>query len=244
MKCTITSLAAVAVFVCASAASAAVISPSAVDDSGATTLADARYVATNLINGAHVAALGDAPTGPGGEWVTEASPPDYFANNPSPVLIFDMGADTDLGSVYLGAYTIGVQSFFGVNSQANSVADYSLAFATDAEGTGGFGSSIAFNPTFIAGPTLPTNAGGGANPQPVQTFGFGQVVNARYVEMTLLDNYFGVVGNVGGQRAGFAEIAFNTTNVPEPTTFGLTALGLLALCCRRRRRAPVLLNRS
>jgi hypothetical protein len=226
------SLGAAMVLVCASTANATVVSPTAVDDSGANTFANASFVATNLINGAHVAALGDAPTG--SSWVTEASLPDYFANNPSPVLIFDMGADTDLGSVYLWAYTFGVQSTSGGNSQGNSVADYSLAFATDAEGTGGFGSSIAFNPMFIAGPTLPTNVGGGANPQPVQTFGFGQVVNARYVEMTLLDNYFGVVGNAGGDRAGFAEIAFNTTNIPEPTTATLALVSLCLAMSRRR----------
>jgi hypothetical protein len=62
------SLGAAMVLVCASAANATVVSPTAVDDSGANTFANASFVATNLINGAHVAALGDAPTGPGSQY--------------------------------------------------------------------------------------------------------------------------------------------------------------------------------
>jgi hypothetical protein len=76
-----------------------------------------------------------------GNWVTAACgfPCDYIATTGMPVLTFDLGADVALTEVSTWGYN---------SSNANGVKEFSLKFATQAEGTGGFGTSILFNPTY------------------------------------------------------------------------------------------------
>jgi len=145
------------------------------------------YLAGHLIDGAY--ATGNAAND---SWVTDApnGNDDYFlaaSPAPEPVLIFDLGADTALDSILVWPYGVA----------GNSARDFGLRFATEAEGPGGFGASIALNPTFLA-PTAPAALPG--------AYAFGQSVTARYVEMRITDNYFGDFA--GGDRVGLSEVAF------------------------------------
>lgn len=156
-------------------------------------------------------------------WVTAAPggfPADYIAVAGAPVITFDLGQNTDLNSIHAWGYS---------NSNANGVSEFSLRFATDAEGTGGFGTSISYNPTF----TLPFD--NNLN-QTLQTNAFGQTINARYVEFTASDNFFIAPGDnsvfpPGGDRVGLGEVSFG---IPEPSAGILGLLGF-GLMLRRRR---------
>ena len=105
----------------------------------------------------------------------------------------------------------------GNGNGANEIA---LQFATEADGTGAFGSSLTYNPTFF--PTQPVT--------PRQSFGFAQPVTARYVELTPLNNFFGI-SPPGGDRVGLGEVAF--AMVPEPSALALMLIGGLVLLRRR-----------
>ncbi len=159
-------------------------------------------------------------------WVTNApngGAGDYFSPtpNPSPRLVFDLGQDVWLGEISVWGYA---------DTNANGTKDFSLQFATEADGPGGFGTSISSNPTFVA--TQPVT--------PRQSFEFDDVLSARYVELTPLDNFFGI-NPPGGDRVGLGEVAFAVTEappVPEPASIAIWSI--LGLCLagygyRRRR---------
>jgi len=150
-------------------------------------------------------------------WVTNApngGSGDYFAPTPTPGprLVFDLGDDLLLGEISIWGYADG---------NANGALDFSLQFATEADGPGAFGTSIPLNPSFTAFQAV----------TPRQSFSF-PYVTARYVELTPTDNFFGI-SPPGGDRVGLGEVAFM---VPEPATLSLLALGGLGLLRRRRRR--------
>ncbi|MGA0846603.1 MAG: choice-of-anchor D domain-containing protein, partial [Luteolibacter sp.] len=194
--------------------SPAPFSPASVDDAAGNSFANAAYAATNLIGGDFVASLGDAPAG-SNNWVSDTSPADYFEAGVQPVLVFDLGADVDVRLLYLWAYSEGT-TFTG-DRQGNSLRSFSLRFATDADTTEGFGTTIAINPSFTMAPGLVTTEGvefGTPQAQPVQAYDLGSTVKARYVEMTLADNYFGLPQHDGGDRVGFNEIAFDSLAQP------------------------------
>ena len=110
------------------------------------------------------------------------------------------------------------------DTNTNGAKDITLRFATDAEGTGGFGTSITYNPTFEAG----------FNYGPRDSNPFSQAVTARYVEMTIPDNWQGFQGGTpGGDRVGLGEVAFE--QIPEPSSALLGLLGLSFLMRRKRR---------
>ena len=150
----------------------------------------------------------------GTSWVTDTFPGDYFNFASPPVLTIDLGSDVTM----TGA------AFWNYSSIGNRLTEMSLRFATEAEGTAGFGTSILYNPTFNPEPLDQTNQ---------QDFLFSQLVTARYVELTALDNYY---PTGGGDRVGFNEIQFAT--IPEPSTLLLCSLGAawLLLAHRRRKR--------
>jgi len=151
-------------------------------------------------------------------WVTNApngGSGDYFAPTPTPGprLVLDLGTDRLLNEISVWGYA---------DTNANGLSDFSLQFASEADGPGAFGTSIPLNPSFTA--TQPVT--------PRQSFSF-PYVTARYVELTPLDNFFGI-NPPGGDRGGLGEVAFE--EVPEPATLSLLALGGLGLLRRRRRR--------
>ena len=197
-----------------------------VDSVAVTTSGTDLWPVSNLIQGPGVGIDAAEPHdkilgGADGNWVTEACgfPCDYLDSFPPPVLTFDLGEDVALSEISTWGYA---------STNTNGASEYSLRFATAAEGTGGFGSSISYNPTFNA-----------TNDDTVrQSNAFSETVNARYVEMTITDNFFmppgdGSAGETpGGDRIGLGEVAFA---VPEPTSALLTIFGLLGLLSMRRR---------
>ena len=132
-------------------------------------------------------------------WVTNApnGSGDYFANGVSdPVLTLDLGADRSLSEISTWGYA---------NSNTNGGKNFTLRFATSAEGSGGFGSSITYSPSFDAAFSADSR----------DSHSFGQTVTARYVELTFTDNWRGLQGGTpGGDRVGLGEIAFEDSVPP------------------------------
>jgi len=129
-------------------------------------------------------------------WVTRACPSlpcDYFGSFPDPVLTIDLGQDRKLDEISIWGYA---------DSNNNGGKNFRMRFATELEGIGNFASSISYSPTFTAVNETTKR----------QSFAFGQVVTARYLEITITDNFFIPPGTFGGDRVGLGEIAFE---VPE-----------------------------
>ena len=161
---------------------------------------------SNLIQGPDVGFASDGDNAKllgadAGNWVTAdpgGFPSDYIEVAGAPVLTLDLGKDVSLSEISVWGYA---------NTNANGVSAFSLRFATEAEGTAGFGQSIAYNPTFTA-----TNEDENAR----QSNTFSETVTARYVEFTATDNFFVAPGDgsggelAGGDRVGLGEIAFAT----------------------------------
>jgi hypothetical protein len=160
------------------------------------------FALPNLIQGPGVGFTADEPhqaiggTGPGSSWVTQAVVPNYYNGFPAPVIRLDLGQDRALTEISTWGYS---------NTNANGVRDFTLRFATAADGPLGYGSSIGFNPGY----TMSVDA------LARQSFAFGQTVNARYVEFTAVNNYLGL-GLPGGDRVGMNEIAFESPAPPPP----------------------------
>jgi hypothetical protein len=136
-------------------------------------------------------------------WVTNApngGAGDYFEPLPfpAPVLVFDLGTDRDLSEISVWGYSDG---------NGNGAREFSLRFATAADGPNGFNVSIGYNPTFTI--TKPAT--------PRQSLSFTQVVRARYVELTPTDNFFGIEPP-GGDRVGLGEVAFEDRPIPVTAT--------------------------
>lgn len=138
--------------------------------------------------------------GPDGSWVTEACgfPCDYLESFDAPELVIDLGADVTLDEINVWGYSA---------TNSNGVLEFELEFATDADGEDGFGTSVAYNPTF---------GDVELDPVPRQQFPFDETVTARYVKFIATDNYFEDPGDgtgengwpAGGDRIGLSEIAF------------------------------------
>ena len=156
------------------------------------------------------------PLGSNTEWVTAQNNPDYFGALPAPVLTIDLGADRLLSEISVWGY---------LDSNNNGASAFSLRFATAADGLGGFGTSITYTPSIS----------GLLNDSYVrQSFALNPLT-ARYVEMTITDNFYDAANSGrGGDRVGLGEIAFQ--QVPEPGTLALLSLGLAALAASRWRK--------
>ncbi|MDA0811412.1 MAG: choice-of-anchor D domain-containing protein [Verrucomicrobia bacterium] len=153
----------------------------------------------NLIQGPGVGFDAEEPHDAiGATWVTDAPggfPSNYIEVAGEPVIVVDLGQDLPLNEISVWGYVAG---------NANGIREFSLRFATAAEGNEGFGSSITYNPLFEAE----------LDPVPRQSFGFDQLVTARYVELTGVTTFHNEEGNPpGGDRAGLGEIAFEVPAV-------------------------------
>lgn len=142
-------------------------------------------------------------------WVTNAPNGgfgDYFGPTPSPAprLVFDLGANRALTEISLWNYA---------PNNRNGMSQASLRFATAADGVGGFGTSVTYNPTVNVA----------FDQTPRQSFDFAAPLVARYVELTPEDNFFGVaVAPAGGDRVGLGEVAF------EDKRFVVTPSGVVS----------------
>ena len=197
-----------------------------------TTTENDLWPVANLIQGPGVGFNADEPherTGGGADnlWVTADDagfPSDYVEEVGKPVLTFDMGSDVEIGQISAWGYA---------DSNTNGVSEFSLSFATAAEGAGG--GSASAGPFVMAGDrALGTNDATLRN-----AFSFAPVT-ARYVDFEVIDNFFVAPGDgsvvdgslAGGDRVGLGEVAFS---VPEPSSISLLLFGLLAFGFRRRR---------
>ena len=129
-------------------------------------------------------------------WVTTAPGADYFALLPDPVLLLDLGADRSLSEISTWGYA---------NSNTNGGKDFTLRFATSADGPGGLATSITYTPSFDAAFSADTR----------DSHSFSQTVIARYVELVFTDNWKNLQGGTpGGDRVGLGEIAFEDSVPP------------------------------
>ncbi|RPH77492.1 MAG: choice-of-anchor D domain-containing protein, partial [Planctomycetaceae bacterium] len=142
-------------------------------------------------------------------------PSDYITVNPgSEDILVDLGMDVPLSEISLWGYAA---------DNGNGIREFTVDFATDAEGgeaglgDEAYGASIALKPGFTA---LNDDSNR-------QTFAFGQVVVARYVRITAITNYFGIV--IGGDRLGLGEVAFEVTTATVGPDIRVTADQALAL---------------
>ena len=169
-------------------------------ESNSTTTSGDLWPVSNLIQGPGTGFASAEPHdqlggGASSLWVTSAPggfPSDYLAVAGEAILMFDLGEDVALSEISVWGYS---------TSNANGLSEFSLRFATAAEGTGSFGSSIGFNPRF--NPSIDDSAR--------QSFTFGETVMARHVEMTTEDNFYSNGGSgppAGGDRLGLGEVAF------------------------------------
>ena len=206
-----------------SAAQASPISFYAISSISSNTAATDDSAASRLIEGAGVGFDANAPyskLNSSQPWYTTQPcyPCDYFTSGrPVPVLTLDLGQNQLLSEI----------SVWG-HGNPNSVSRFSLRFATAAEGTGAFGTSIIYNPVFLPAQQSLT----------MQEFGFSQSVVARYVEFRALDNFYASTNpGAGGDRVALHEIAFEAA-IPEPGSLALVGVGLFAAAAFRRRARP------
>ena len=135
-------------------------------------------------------------------WVTNAPAADWYTVQPPPALVFDLGADRSLNEISTWGYA---------DTNTNGAKDFTLKFATSAEGSSGFGTSITYSPAFEA--AFQTTAR--------DSHSFSQNVIARYVEMTITDNWRGFQPHNGGDRVGLGEVAFEDSVPPNDPIISL-----------------------
>ncbi|MGI9240808.1 MAG: hypothetical protein ACR2RV_08405 [Verrucomicrobiales bacterium] len=159
-------------------------------------------------------------------WVTNQSlEADYFAAKPAPVLVFDLGADAWLRNLVFWQY-----EYFsgGTGLSGNAARVIEIRFATSAEGAN-------FSPEAAATATLQSVDFGSGGINFPQFFSLGSGVRARYVQLTVTDNFFGVPGiRGGGDRVGIGEVRFNASDGAQtviaaaPNEFELRSANLAA----------------
>lgn len=166
-------------------------------------------------------------------FVTNASGADYFAGfgatNP-PVVVFDLGSDSLLSNILLWQYQ---NDGGGAANVGNHTRTLDLRFNTAAQGAGSFSGAPV---TLTMLPVLDNDGIGGNDMGGVngaQLFSLGGT--ARYVQLTITDNYRGFQGiTAGGDRAGLGEVRFFGEAVPEASSAGLVLLAGGLLLRRRR----------
>ncbi len=182
---------------------------------------------SNIINGVGLSATptlanysaithaGVSLASPGNAWATVDTGPgagDFFADGGiAPVFTLSLDQVYSLDSIVFWGY------HFGANN-GNHPQSVRLEFSTNGGSSYGtpFEVTVGFPATFNLAATSTFTA-----------------ADANSVRMTVTDNQFGTGPN-GGDRVGIAEMRFLGTPVPEPSSFILGGLGLLALSRRRR----------
>lgn len=147
------------------------------------------YPVSNLILGPGSGFNATTYIASGPSWVTGSYGSSYFAGKPAVDLTFDLGSDVLLYEISTWYY-----------ANSNSAKDFSVKFATSADGTSGFGTSISYNPSFTA--MAPS---GGSIPREIHAF--SQNVTARYVRVHITTNYY--TPGSGGDRVGLSQVAFS-----------------------------------
>jgi len=155
-------------------------------------------------------------TAPGGY------PSDFFASLGADTdvdIVLDLGADEALGSILLWQYSYNAP-------EGNHTQTIEVRVNTDAEGSATFAGSA----TTVTLLKISDLVGGNL----AQQFALDAVTTGRYVQLSLMDNYYDS-GNPGqgGDRVGLGEVRF-ASEVPEPATMALLGLGGLLL--RRRKK--------
>lgn len=146
-------------------------------------------------------------------WVTNGSGSDYFALQPAPVFVWDLGRDVKLSDLILWQYQ---NTGGGTTSAGNALRDFELRFASAASGPTFGGAADYANIAQSVAQVGGTNI--------AQQFDLTSLnATARYVELTVLDNqknFNGVTG--GGDRVGLGELRFNVdTTAHTITSFDL-----------------------
>ncbi len=136
-------------------------------------------------------------------WVTNGVAGDYYASKPPPVLVFDLGAEVWLSSLVFWQYQ---NDGGGFGRSGNAAKTIRLRFSGGAQGP--VFSGPAWGSVGLANVHLHLRGVNSAQHVPL-----GAGVAARYVEMTVTDNYFGEPGIVaGGDRVGLGEVRFNVAS--------------------------------
>lgn len=181
------------------------------DSSGLTAPVSTGDTLAQALTASNTAGSGDWYTGQPGGY-----PANYYASGGSaPRFVWDLGASTDITSIVLWQAD-GV----GNGNQSN---EFALRFSQS--NTSGFGS--AYNNALAA------------DNRDAQVFSFAR--NARFVEMTILTNYYnGLNPDAGGDRVNLGEVRFGSATpvvVPEVSTIALLlpALALVGTVVVRRR---------
>jgi hypothetical protein len=168
-------------------------------------------------------------------WVTNASTADYFetggGNANPPSVVFDLGTDTAISNIILWQYQ---NDGGGAANVGNHTRTLDLRFNAAFEGSASFlgpATTLTMMPVTDGDGLGNGNDLSGANT--AQTFGLGSV--ARYVQLTVTDNYRNFQGiTAGGDRAGLGEVRFYGEAIPEPGSLSLLLLASGAMVRRRR----------
>jgi hypothetical protein len=147
----------------------------------------------------------------------------------NPEFVFDLGADTAVGSIILWQY--GNNGGPGTTDHGNHTRDFRVILHTNAEGNSfDFGTETAD----LSG-TMDDIPGNVAAVNYAQFFSFGTSQTARFVAVRIDNNYGSQFS--GGDRYGLGEVRLaSETVVPEPSTFALAGFGLFGAIGFGRRR--------